>query len=160
MGLVDGFTYNATVVEQPQQWPWLAVRRLRQTIPDPSRWRPRLYVVPVSGAEVAATSDHIEQLAIVPGSVLWGVRFIALSGTAADFLAQISFDFERQNLFSNPVVATALASGRDRLPVLLAEPKALAGSAVSVRVWNSANSARRYQVLLFCAEPWGGNHAQ
>jgi len=153
---VDGFDFNPNVVNQAGRWPWLAVSRLRQVIADPTVWRPRIYPVPLQGGTVAAQSDFLEQLFIRPGSVLYGLSFASLDGQpSSDLLFQVSFDYESKTLFSKPQLASAYQPAGAVRPVLLSEPKYLAGSAVSVRVYNTASVARAYQLLLCCAEPWG-----
>lgn len=155
---VDGFTFNASLVDQAGRWPWLAVSRLRQLIDDSGNWRPRIYPVPLNANPVAAQSDHLEQLAIKPGSILYGLSFVALDGLpSSELLLQVSFDYQNKTLFSKPQLASGFTPAGAFRPVLFSEPKLLQGSAVSCRIYNTAAVDRSYQLLLCCAEPWRSN---
>lgn len=155
---VDGFAFNASIVDQSGAFAWPAVTRLRAVVADPRRWRPRYYPVPPAGLPIAAKSDHIEQLAIRPGSLLYGYSFATLDGSAAlDYLVQVSFDAETTTLWSKPVLASAVRPSGAIRPVLLTEPKLIVSAGVSVRIWNSAAAARTCQLVLCCAEPWGND---
>jgi hypothetical protein len=157
----DGFNFNASIVNQPGRWPALAVARLREVLGDPARWRPRMYTAPRPGITLGARGQYIEQLAIVPGSVVWGVSFATLDGSSAsDYLIQVEFDNEGLALSNAPVVATNYTPTGAYRPVLLAEPKLLRTSAVSVKFWNTANAARSCEFLLAVAEPWHGETSQ
>jgi len=152
---LDGFMLNASIANQAGSWPWAAVERLRASIADPSQWRPRAYVVPVAGVTIPAESDFLEQIAITPGSLLWGIQFAPIVGTAANYLTQVHFDFDGTRLWSKPVQCTALQPRGAMKPKLLAVPRRLRGSAVSVRIWNRQSITGQVQMVLLCAEPWG-----
>lgn len=159
--MIDGFTLNPNILDLPERFPAMALSRMAFLRENQSAWRPRIFPIPDDRGIVleAYGGQHIQQVHLKPGSIVWGLHLAMLTpgGALNDVVIQVNFDDEQTSLFCYPVYGMALATNgvSGVRPVLLAEPKEVRGTGVvSVVISNRADADRQCELILCCAEPW------
>lgn len=161
----DGFLLNPYIFYLPYYYQSAALIQ-SETIRKANQLRDKLWLVPdSSGQTVAAYDTLIQQIQMMPGSWLYGMRFITWAAGAevapANFSIQITDACTGQPLWMEYVEARAASQFRaafnSRLgaqPYLMLEPRLImTPGLVNVEICNRATTPQTFQLALLVKEP-------
>lgn len=155
--MIDGFTLNPHILDAEARYAFDAVTQLRR-FSGRRILRPRWHCIPPQLAQTIPAQDVFShQVQLIPGTLVYGINFHAITGNLADYHLDIIDTYRQMSITQNAVFATAYAvNGSPIRPVLFAIPKVVEGSGLwQVKISNSAAIPQQAQMILYCAEPVG-----
>lgn len=133
---------------------------LMQSIRNSGMYQQMLWVSPASQISIPALSSSLEQLAIRPNTILYGLKAIDVTGGSAEFTikiwqaSQAGTNITRQQFVRNSFANDTYSSVNDLGWLPLSEPFLITDAPLSVEISNpSRTQSIQPQLVLLCAEP-------